>query len=71
MPQVPNAQSEIRPVLMHDGPIVKALSYSAEQGTVSMDAVHLSEISLADFKRIHTFFRKLEALKTGVSDVQS
>jgi hypothetical protein len=46
---------------------MRLLSYDRDTGMVSMDSTLLKDIKIADFKRIHAFFRRIESLKTGNS----
>lgn len=53
----------IKPVIFSNGGITKVLSYDEYNKTVRMDAVSIDELTLSDFKRIHTFFRKVMVRK--------
>lgn len=64
----PDAKPEIKSVIFQGQSVPKALSFDEYHQTVSMSTLKLDDLTLSDFKRIHTFFRKVAARKFG--DVQ-
>lgn len=66
MDNQPESRPEIKPVIFNaGGGMPLALSFDEYHKTITMSPLSLDMLTLADFKRIHTFFRKLEARKFG------